>query len=215
MSKSDRMEGTDRLETILDAGAKLAGKYGAVNVTRKMVAKDAKVSPALVTHYVGSTAEAQVAYAKRAKKLGIAQPDKATIAELGAKLRAHGPRKVPVQRKRSDKEKAAIKRNVAAKKAPAKVAAKKSPASAAKSARPSAKPTPKTATAVKPVKVVNVPPPVVAPVAPVAKKKPAAKSAARAPLAPPVAPHRTDHAGRRVRPAAYQEAPPSAGFSFC
>ena len=112
MAKMKRMSGDDRLATILEAGAKLVGKLGAKNVTRKDVAKEAKVSPALVAYYMGSSAEAQKAYAKHARKLGIAQPPKEEIERIGAKMRAHGPRKSKVVRKRSDKEKAAIKRKV-------------------------------------------------------------------------------------------------------
>lgn len=204
-----RMEGEARLQTILDAGARLAGKFGAKNVTRKMVAEAAKASPALVAYYAGTTAEAQKAYAKRAKKMGIEQPAKEKIEAIGLKMRAHGPRQAPVKRARAAKEVKAIKRNVAkrdakvakvvkaakvvktpAKKVTAKAAtaalagmtpdkAKRAPAN--KAVRQSPEQAIKTLP--QPVTPVNVPPPV----AP--KKKPAVKTtAARLPLPAPVMP---------------------------
>ena len=165
-----RMDGDERYNTILAAGAKLAGKYGAVNVTRNMVAKEAKISAPLVSYYMGSSADAQKLYAKQAKKLGIAQPDKAKIEEIGRKMRAHGPRKSKVVRKRSIKEVSAIKRKTKMRNgAPENTVRTTSPAQAV-------------ATLAEPVTPVNVPP-----VAP-AKKPAAKKTAARAPLAPPAAP---------------------------
>lgn len=87
-----KMEGSDRKSQLLDAGAKAAAKHGAANVTRKMVADAAKVSEALVSAYFGSMNEAKVAFKKHAEKLGLTLPDKDKEAELGSKLRAHGPR---------------------------------------------------------------------------------------------------------------------------
>lgn len=211
-TKSKRMDGEDRLKIILDAGAKLAAKHGAVNVTRKMVAEAAKVSPALVAHYTGSAAEGQKLYAKHAKKLGLEQPPKDKIEAIGVKMRAHGPRSKPVQRKRSAKEVQAIKRNVAKGKAKPSVntrgtvttvKTRKSggdardvpvPALGGKTLR-QAKPSPGKQVAsrlgpVKPKTPAKVVKTLAAPVKPVnvpAKKKPAA-TAARAPIAPPVAP---------------------------
>lgn len=102
----------DTKAKILDAGAKLVGKYGAVNVTRKMVAESAKVSAAIIAYHIGNSAEAQKAFKKHAKKLGIAEPSKDVIEAQGVKLRAHGPRKNKVVRKRSIKEVKAIKNKV-------------------------------------------------------------------------------------------------------
>lgn len=106
----------EREESILNAGAQLAAKYGAVNVTRRMVASKLKISDGLVSHYMGGTAEAQAAYKKRMKKLKLVEPAKDKIEALGVKLRAKGPREVKSTRKRSIREVKAIKRNVAAKK---------------------------------------------------------------------------------------------------
>lgn len=154
----------DRKTQLLDVGAKLASKHGHTNVTRRMVAKAAQVSEALVSSYLGDTATAQKAFAARARKLGLTLPTKAEAEALGVKLRAHGPRKNPVVRKRAAKEVEAIKRKTFADlkgKAP-KVAAKKSkPAGTAARKPAAAKPT------------------VVAPVI----EQP--KTAARAPKAPP------------------------------
>ena len=49
MTKKKEMTGAERKASILDAGAKLAAKHGASNVTRRMVAKQAGVSEALVS----------------------------------------------------------------------------------------------------------------------------------------------------------------------
>lgn len=109
------MEGADRKAALLKVGAQLASKYGAVNVTRRMVAKAGKVSDGLVTHYFGGAEEAQAKYAREARRLKLPLPDKAKSEAIGAKLRAHGPRKAPA-RKRSIAEVKAIKNKVAAKK---------------------------------------------------------------------------------------------------
>lgn len=102
----------EREESILNAGAQLAAKFGAVNVTRRMVASKLKISDGLVSHYMGGTAEAQTAYKKRMKKLGLVEPAKDKIEALGVKLRAKGPREVKSTRKRSIKEVKAIKRKL-------------------------------------------------------------------------------------------------------
>lgn len=131
-----KMEGSDRKSQLLDAGAKAAAKHGAANVTRKMVADAAKVSEALVSAYFGSMNEAKAAFKKHAKKLGLTLPDKDKEAELGSKLRAHGPRTAktpapsenkPVAPKKAtapapSENKPAKKKPVAAKTPPAPVA---------------------------------------------------------------------------------------------
>lgn len=120
MSKK-AMTGAERKAQMLEAGAKLASKHGAVNVTRKMVAEACKCAEGLVTHYLGDSPTAQKAYARKAKALGLTLPDKATAEAIGVKLRAHGPRDKRDSRVRSAKEKVAI----AKKRAPAKKAAAK------------------------------------------------------------------------------------------
>lgn len=100
-----------RKEQLLDIGARLAAKHGLGNVTRRMVAGEAKVSEALVSSYVGNVDEARAFYKARAKRLGLKLPDAATEAQLGLALRAHGPRDNG-KRKRSTKEVKAIKRKV-------------------------------------------------------------------------------------------------------
>ena len=110
MTKKKEMTGAERKASILDAGAKLAAKHGASNVTRRMVAKQAGVSEALVSAYIGDSATAQRAYARKAKALGLTLPDKAKSEAIGVKLRAHGPRDARDTRKRSAKEVEAIKR---------------------------------------------------------------------------------------------------------
>jgi leucyl aminopeptidase (aminopeptidase T) len=175
MSKAKVMAGSERKALLLDVGAKLAAKYGAVNITRRMVAKAGKVSDALVSAYFGGTEEARKAYARHAKKLGLEQPSKEKQEALGAKLRAHGPRDARDTRPRSVKEAKAIKRKGA------KPVAVKKKAAAKPTTAPSVKPT--TAPSVKPAKAPRVKP-AVAPV----PLPPLNKSAARAPKAPPILP---------------------------
>lgn len=134
----------DRKTEFLDIGAKLAGKYGAVNVTRRMVAQAAKVSDGLVAHYLGSIADAQKLFAKHAKKLGIEQPAKDKIESIGTKMRAHGPRKEKVVRSkkatRAPKETKPVKPKVKP-----TVAPKSKPARAPKETKPVAVPETKVA----------------------------------------------------------------------
>lgn len=113
MSKKAVMTGPERKAQLLTAGAKLAAKHGAANVTRRMVAQQCGCAEGLVNVYVGDAATAQKAYARKAKALGLQLPDKATSLALGAKLRAHGPRDKRDTRKRSVKEVEAIKRKSA------------------------------------------------------------------------------------------------------
>lgn len=108
--KKKQMNGEDRKASILEAGARLAAKHGAINVTRRMVANAAKVSEALVSAHMGDTATAQAAYKRQMKKLGLEEPSKDKIEAIGVKLRAHGPRDKRDTRKRSAKEVEAIKR---------------------------------------------------------------------------------------------------------
>jgi hypothetical protein len=113
MSNKKVLTGAERKAQLLDAGAKLAVKLGAQNVTRRDVAKACKLkSEALVSHYMGGTVEAQKAYAKHAKKLGLTLPTKAEADAIGVKLRAHGPRDKRDTRRRSVKEVKAIKQKV-------------------------------------------------------------------------------------------------------
>lgn len=169
---SNPLSGDERKKKILDAGAALAAKYGAVNVTRRMVAKACKVSDPLIAHYMGSAKDAQTAYRRHMKKLGLVEPTKDKIEAAGIKLRAKS--KGQPERKRTVKEVKAIKNKAAAKpvsapkpKAKIKPKAKAKPVSAPK---PKPKPTP----------------------APENKDKGAAPEnkgkAARKPKAPPVAP---------------------------
>jgi hypothetical protein len=109
------LTGAERKEQMLDAGAKLAAKHGAVNVTRRMVAEACDCAEALVSVYMGDSASAKRAYARRAKAMGLAMPDKAKAELIGFKLRAHGPRDKRDTRKRSVKEVKAIKRKKQAK----------------------------------------------------------------------------------------------------
>lgn len=109
MATKKILTGDERKAQLLEAGAKLAAKHGSTNVTRRMVAKAVKCAESLVTVYMGSTGDAQKAYAKHAKKLGLTEPDKAKQLAIGTKLRAHKPRDARDTRKRSAKEVRAIK----------------------------------------------------------------------------------------------------------
>lgn len=110
MAKMTKMDGSERKKQLLAAGAKLAAKYGASNVTRRMVAAECGCAEGLVSVYLGGTEEAQKAYARAAKRAGLPLPNKEEAAVLGAQLRAHGPRDKRDTRKRSAKEVDAIKR---------------------------------------------------------------------------------------------------------
>lgn len=124
--------GAESKALILDTGAKLASKHGAKNVTRRMVAAQAKVAESLVTHYVGGAVDAQKKYAARARKLGLVLPTEAQADAIGKKLRAHKPGDVRDTRKRSAKERVAVAKKSAAGAASAKSAkAKVSPAAPA------------------------------------------------------------------------------------
>ena len=114
MSKT-KVTGAERKAMLLEIGARLAAKHGAKNVTRRMVAKGAKVSEGLVSRYFATSAEGHKAYARKAKAMGLTLPDKAKTEAIGVKLRAHGPRDKRDTRKRSIREVEAIKRKAAAK----------------------------------------------------------------------------------------------------
>ena len=110
MGNKKVLTGKERKAQLLEAGAKLASKYGATNVTRRMVATACKCAEGLVNVYMGDAASAQKAYARKARAMGLTLPDKAKTETIGAKLRAHGPRDKRDTRKRSAKEVEAIKR---------------------------------------------------------------------------------------------------------
>jgi hypothetical protein len=206
MSKAKVMTGAERKAALLVVGANLASKHGAVNVTRRMVAKAGKVSEGLVSNYFGPAADAQKAYKRKMKALGMSEPAKDRIEAIGAKLRAHGPRDVRDTRKRSAKEVKAIKdkkaaaietangavrrtkplvkvRKVAAPavkpRAVAKVRKPKSAATAAPETKPTAPPS------TKPTFPPALPP--VGPASTPATGPAEVKTAARAPMAPPLA----------------------------
>lgn len=103
---------------LLDAGARLAAEHGPSNVTRRMVAQACEVSEALVSNYMGSVEDAQSAYKKHARKLGLKLPDAATEARKGRELRAHGPRDKRRQRPRSQRERVAIVKKTTAARSP-------------------------------------------------------------------------------------------------
>lgn len=105
-----KMTGAQRKAQILEAGAKLAAKNGAANVTRRMVAEQCECAEGLVSVYMGDSATAQKAYARKAKAMGLALPDKAKSDAIGVKMRSHGPRDKRDTRKRSVREVEAIKR---------------------------------------------------------------------------------------------------------
>lgn len=140
MSKTKKLlAGVDRKAQISEAGAKLAAKYGAVNVTRRMVAAAAKVSEALVSAHMGPNVDAQKAYRRTLKKLGGSEPDKATIEAQGFALRKHKPRDARDARPRTETEKTAIKRK--AKKETAKRSPVAKKATVAKKSAPAKKAT--------------------------------------------------------------------------
>lgn len=154
------LTGAERKAQLLEAGAKLAAKYGAVNVTRRMVAQACKCAEGLVTLYMGTSGDAQKAYARKAKALGLTLPDKARAEAIGQKLRAHGPRDKRDSRKRSPREVEAIKRKASARETKPKAAPSRKPV------KPNVKPQPSPA---------------------VTRTPPERKTAARAPKEPPKA----------------------------
>lgn len=179
MSKAKVLTGKERKAQILEAGANLAVKYGAVNVTRRMVAKACGCAEGLVSNYMGNSAEAQKAYARKARAMGKALPDKAQAEAHGAKLRAHGPRDKRDTRKRSIKEVQAIKR-----KQTVRITRQVGPVKTTTTTTTrETKPQP-TVRERKP-KALPLAPPLESPGAP--QQVPERKSAARAPKTPPVA----------------------------
>ena len=139
-TKRKQLPGAERKTQLLDAGAKLAAKLGAANVTRRLVAKEAKVAEALVSHYLGSSADAQAAYTKHARKLKLTLPTKAETAAIGLKMRKHKPGDKRDTRKRTAREVRTIKQKVAAMPLPREMKPT-GPASAKPAGPRSAKPT--------------------------------------------------------------------------
>ena len=128
-----------RKAQLLDVGAKLAAKHGAINLTRRMVAQAAKVSEPLVSNYFGARSAMQNAMGRQAKKLGLDVPKGDAAKAIGTELRKHKPRvehgsvAKGVLRKRSPAEVKAIKDKIAGtmekllKKQANRVPAKKAP----------------------------------------------------------------------------------------
>jgi hypothetical protein len=188
----------DRKTVILEIGANLAAKHGAINVTRRMVAKAAKLPESVVSYYMGGADDAQRAYTKHAKKLGLTLPTKQEAEAIGVKLRAHKPRDARDTRRRSVKEVEAIKRKpkgnrmVLPEKIIGKAAVKSlraaAPASASRATATGTSPATKVIAppSTKPAKApkVNTPGPASTP----AQTPPSTKTAARLPKAPPSLP---------------------------
>jgi hypothetical protein len=185
----------DRKMVILEAGAKLAAKYGAANVTRRMVATAAKLAESVVSYYMGSAPDAQRAYKRKMKAMGLSEPDKSKIEAIGAKLRAHGPRDPRDTRKRSAKEVEAIKRKSAAKKVT--IPAAKSVAVRPRKTKLNGEPDNRRGLKGGPASRAPIKPPSTKPVAPPAQPAVAppnapvtgpteSKTAARQPMAPPL-----------------------------
>jgi len=103
----------DRKAQLINIGAELAAKHGLVNVTRRMVAKKARVTDALVTHHVGNNDAARKLYKAHMKKLGLKEPAKEVVEAMGLAMRARGKRTVATKRARTIREVAAIRRNIA------------------------------------------------------------------------------------------------------
>ena len=188
------LTGAERKAQLLEAGAKLASKHGAANVTRRMVATACKCAEGLVNRYMGDSATAQKAYARKAKAMGLPLPDKAKTEAIGAKLRKHKPKDARDTRKRSVREVEAIKRkgSVLARNHAAKVAKLRRSAKTGEfvtAAEVKANPA-GTVTETKPTRPARTKP--TAPRSKPAKQSPGrapsppeTKSAARAPKAPP------------------------------
>jgi AcrR family transcriptional regulator len=79
----------ERKALILDAAAKCVSKYGARNVTRRMVAKLAGCSEALVAHYLGGTESIRRKGLSQAKAMGLPMLTAAKAIEIGQQLRKH------------------------------------------------------------------------------------------------------------------------------
>lgn len=194
------LTGAERKAQLLEAGAKLASKHGAANVTRRMVATACKCAEGLVNRYMGDSATAQKAYARKAKAMGLPLPDKAKTEAIGVKLRKHSPKDKRDTRKRSIREVEAIKRKTNGNKIvkPAAVIGKRNVAKLRRSAKTGefvtaaeVKANPAgTVTETKPTRPARTKP--TAPRSKPAKQSPGrtpsppeTKSAARAPKAPP------------------------------
>lgn len=79
----------NRKDDVARIAIRLAEKFGAANVTRRMVANAAAVSPALVSYYFGDTQSARKKYAKYAKAAGLTLPNASESAQIGLRLRKH------------------------------------------------------------------------------------------------------------------------------
>lgn len=90
--KQNQRPQSEREAQFLDIGARLASKFGASNVTRRMVAQQAQVTDPLVGAYMGKIATAQAKWKAHCKKLGLPHPSKHEEAVMGMQLRKR-PRK--------------------------------------------------------------------------------------------------------------------------
>ena len=90
--KQSQIPQAERMDQLLEIGARLASKYGASNVTRRMVAQEAKVTDPLVSIYMGRVPEAQARWRAHCKKMGLPHPSKKEEAEMGLQMRKR-PRK--------------------------------------------------------------------------------------------------------------------------
>lgn len=191
MSKSNPWPAEKREAQLREIAGKLAGKYGAKNITRRMIAKQAECSEPLVSSYLGSVADIQNIARREARKLGLKPPTGKEEAAIGAKLRAHKPGDPRDTRKRSVKEVKAVKEKaVPVKKLPARSGSYATAAATAatrrvtKSAATGASSPPANSANEKPKpKPASPLPPERKPTAP-----PERKTAARPPKLPPLAP---------------------------
>lgn len=127
-----RKDPKERKTELLNAGVKLAQKWGISNVSRTMVADATKTTDGLVSRYFGSTEGLHKAIKSEVKKQGVEVPDEATTEKYRLKL---WNQRHPNAGKATPEPKAA----------PKKSATKKSAGAGAGAAKPAATATPKPA----------------------------------------------------------------------
>ena len=126
----------DTSQVLLTHAAKLVGKHGSTNLTRRMVAQAAGVSDAQVSHHLGNVEEMRRLAKREAKRMKITEPSKTEQEVIGVRLRAHGPRKATAAKK------SAAKKATAAKSRSTSRVSKASPAKKATAAKKAAGATP-------------------------------------------------------------------------
>lgn len=155
MSKKVATPFETRTQQFAETGAKLAGKYGVVHVTRRAIAQAHNCTDPLVGKHLGKREEMRATIKKTMKRLGISEPTGAPKAPKATKVVkdavvTKGTKKAAAKKAAVEKATKAPKvtkavkvtKKAAAKKAPANKAIKKAPANKAVPMTPKMPPLP-------------------------------------------------------------------------